>query len=425
MKKTFSVLVLMVLAVSMLFAGGNRASSSGTGTQAQTVTIYHHMGEQAKRDALQAWCDEVTKRNPQYRFEITVISDANEYRSIIRTKIAAGDPPDIMFGAVRDYTNLVEAGHIADISSMPYISNFDRNVIEGSIVNGKIYGIPVDMGLIMVFYNKDIFARYNLQVPKTYAEFLQVCRTLTSNNINPLSLGFRDGWTAGVDFMQEWYMLLKKHPNMFRDINAGQRKFADYPEFRRAVERSRERFAFASANPFGTNNDQSIQMFASGRAAMLPNGTWSIATVMELNPQGKFGLFALPADQEADTVARLFTDDCFMVSSRTTKMNAVTALFNFATSSEGANIWAEKTNLSPAVRGVTLRNPSPMAADAQAQINAGKTIFADTLYQPTGQLFDIFFGRFSADFLSDQSKSIDQWITELDDEYAAAARALR
>ena len=422
MKKTISVLLFLFLAVSLIFAAGGRDSSAGRGAAASPVTIFHHMGEQAKRDGLQAWCNEVSRRNAQHNFEITVIADANEYRSLIRTKIAAGDPADIMFGAVRDYPDLVQAGHVADITNMPYINNFEKNIIEGSIINGRIYGIPVDMGLIMVFYNKDIFARYNLQVPKTYADFLQICRTLQSNNVNPLALGFGDAWTAGVDFMQEWYMLLKKYPSMFKDVGAGRRRFADIPEFRRAVERSRERFVYARANPFGTSNDQSIQMFASERAAMLPNGTWSISTVKDLNPRGNFGLFALPADREADTVARLFTDDCFMISSRTTKMDAITALFNFVTSNEGANMWSDYTNLAPAVKGITLKNPSPMAADAAAQIASGKTIFADTADQPTGQLFEIFFAHFSPGFLADQSKSIDQWIAELDRDYAAAAR---
>ncbi|MCL2318529.1 MAG: extracellular solute-binding protein [Treponema sp.] len=418
MKKTISILFFMLLAASLVFAAGGKAAGGGAAA-AKPVTIFHHMGEQAKRDGLQAWCDEVQKRTGTV-YEVTAVADANAYRSLIRTKIAAGDPADIMFGAVRDYPDLVKAGHVADITNMPYIKNYDRAILEGSVIDGKIYGIPVDTGLIMVFYNKDIFAKNNIQVPKNYADFLAACKTLQANGINPLALGFGDAWTAGVDFMQEWYMLLKKDPNLFKDVEAGKRKFANIPEFRRAVERSRQRFAYATANPFGTSNDQSIQMFASGKAAMLPNGTWSVATVMDLNPQGNFGLFCMPADNANDTVARLFTDDCFMVSSQTKSMDKVTALFNFATSMEGANLWTKKTSIMPAIKGVTLSNPSPMVADAAAQVASGKTIFADTAYQPTGQMFEVFFAQFSPGFLADQSKSIDQWISDLDRDYAAA-----
>ena len=421
MKKTISVLFFLVSAAALVFSAGNRAAPSGSAAPAKPVTIFHHMGEQAKRDGLQAWCNAVQKQNG-YNYEITVVADANEYRSVIRTKIAAGDPADIMFGAVRDYSNLVEAGNMMDITNMAFVKNYDPSILEGSKVNGKIYGIPVDVGLIMVFYNKDIFAKYNLQVPKTYADFLQICKTLSDNGVNPLALGFKDGWTAGVDFMIEWYMILNKYPNFFKDIESGQKKFADYPEFRRAVERSRQRFAFATGNPFGTSNDQSIQMFASGKAAMLPNGTWSVATVQDLDPKGNYGLFAMPADKESDTVARYFTDDAFMISSQTKSLEAVTTFFNYATSQDGANLWTQTTSILPAIKGIVLKNPSPMVADANAQISSGKIIFADTCYQPTGQLFDIFFGKFSPDFLADQSKSIDQWISNLDTEYAAAAK---
>lgn len=415
-KRLVGILLVLTMVMSMPMYGVASAEES------VTVTIFHHMGEQAKRDALQAWCDAVHEQNPNYNYEITVIADPNEYRPLIKTKIAAGDPVDIMFGAARDYSDMIEANNIADLTGLPYLSNYDPSILEGSTFDGKVYGIPVDMGLVMVFYNKDIFAQYDLSIPKTYAEFLSICETLVKNDVNPLALGFKDAWTAGVDFMMEWYMVLAKHPDMFKDVEAGNAKFSDYPEFRRAVERSRERFALATGNPFGTGNDQSIQMFASGKAAMLPNGTWSVATVRELNPEGNFGLFALPADEEADTVARLFTDDCFMVSSQTKHMDAVTALFNYATSSDGANLWAQMTGLIPAVKDVTLENPDEMTADAAAQVESGKTIFADTCNQFTGQLFDIFFGKFSPDFLADQSKDIDTWIADLDAEIAAAVQ---
>lgn len=443
MKKIIPILLIVVLAVQIFAgcAGGNAPAStaaspapapaaekpaeSAAAPEAPSsgpvnLTIFHHMGEQAKRDGLQAWADAVSASNPDYTYEINVIADANQYRQLIKTKIAAGDPADIMFGAARDYSDMIEAGNIADISDAPYISNYDPAVLEGSKINGKIYGIPVDMGLIMVFYNKDIFAENNLSVPKTYAEFLDICQTLKGKNINPIALGFKDAWTAGVDFMIEWYMMLDKDPNMFKDVMAGSKKFADYPMFKRGVERSRERFATATGNPFGTGNDDSVQMFASGRAAMLPNGTWSISTVRDLNPDGKFGLFMMPADNEADTRARLFTDDCFMISANTKSIDGCNALFSFATSSEGANIWADYTGIIPATKGVNLQNPDEMTADAMAAKESGKTVFADTCIQPTGQRFDILF-NFSADFLADQSKSVDQWIADFDTEFASAS----
>ena len=54
-----------------------------------TLTIVHHMGEEYKRKALQAWSDTVTEENPNYMFEITAISNPEEMQKLIQTKIAA------------------------------------------------------------------------------------------------------------------------------------------------------------------------------------------------------------------------------------------------------------------------------------------------------------------------------------------------
>ncbi|HYH03477.1 MAG TPA: extracellular solute-binding protein, partial [Bacillota bacterium] len=372
--------------------------------------------------ALQAWADGAAKANPQYKYEVNAVSDPTQYKNLIKTKIAAGDPADIMFGPPRDQMELIKAGNIADVTGAPFIKNYDPEILKGVSVDGKIYGIPVDLGLLLVYYNKDIFEKNGIQIPKTYDEFIKVCETLKGKGINPVSYGFKDAWTAGVDFMFEWYMMLVKEPNMFKDVEAGTKKFKDYPMFKRGMERNRQRVAFSTNNPFGTDNNKSVQLFASGQAAMFESGTWNISTIRELNKDGKFGMFMLPADNEADTRARLFLDDCFMINAHAKSMDSAYSFFNFATSSEGANVWASKTGLIPAIKGVQLQNVDEMTKDAVAVKDSGKTIFADVQYQPTGQLFDLLFSKFSPDFLADTKKSVDDYIDQFDQDYAEAAK---
>ena len=51
---------------------------------------------------------------------------------------------------------------------------------------------------LAVYYNKDIFAQYDLQVPTTEEEFLAVCKTLKDNGVVPLAEG------AGVNWIPEF-----------------------------------------------------------------------------------------------------------------------------------------------------------------------------------------------------------------------------
>ena len=403
-------------------AAAAAAQPSSSPAANQTITVMYTFSEQTKRDAFQQWCDKVKADHPNYDFQISAITDNNQYRPLIKTKYSAGDPVDIMFGAPRDFSDMAAAGMLQDLTGAPFIQNIDPQYITGgaSQVNGVTYGIPIDLGLLLVFYNKDIFSQNNLTVPANYKDFIAVCSALNAKGINPLSMGYKDGWTAGVDFMFEWYMILNKNPNFFKDVDEGRKKFADYPELKNAMQRSIDRFNTSTGNPFGTDNNTSVQDFAAGKAAMFLTGTWNIMTIRNLTPNGSFGVFPLPADNEADTVARLYVDDSFMVANGTKNMNAITDLFNYATSSEGASNWSKTTGAIPIAKGVSLQNPDAMTKEAAAIKDSGKIIFADAQYQPTGQTFDVFFGKFSVDFLIDQKKGLDANIAQLDQEYAQA-----
>ena len=327
-----------------------------------------------------------------------------------------------MFGAPRDFSDMATAGMLQDLTNAPFINNIDPQYINGgaSQVNGVTYGIPIDLGLLLVFYNKDLFSQNGVTVPDNYADFIKACNTFKAKGINPLSMGFKDEWTAGVDFMGEWYMILAKNPNFFKDVDDGKKTFAQSPELKPAMQRSIDRFNTSTGDPFGTDNSTSVSNFASGKAAMFFTGSWNIMTIRNLSPSTNFGVFALPADNAADTKARLYVDDSFMIANGTKNMNAITDLFNYATSSEGASNWSKTTGAIPIAKGVTLSNPDVMTQEAVAIKDSGKFIFADSQYQPTGQTFDVFFGQFSADFLLNQKDGLDANIAKLDKDYAAA-----
>ena len=149
--KKIAIVLLLAMSAVIIFTGcgdagtapaqpgGQAAEPAGSADSADptdpadpsgpvTVTVIRHMGEQAKRDGLQAWVDTATAANPLYRFEVSVIADANQYRQLIRTRIVAGDPADVMFGAVRDYLDMVEAGNVADIADASFIGNFAPDI---------------------------------------------------------------------------------------------------------------------------------------------------------------------------------------------------------------------------------------------------------------------------------------------------------
>src|SRR5690606_14686238 len=69
--------------------------------------------------------------------------------------------------------------------------------------NGQTYGLPLEFNISPIFYNKVIFEKYNLTIPKTYTQFLTVVKVLRENGVIPIALGNKDRWTGSL-----WYLYL-------------------------------------------------------------------------------------------------------------------------------------------------------------------------------------------------------------------------
>ena len=57
------------------------------------------------------------------------------------------------------------------------------------VINKKSYGLPIYATTNGVIYNKNIFKKYDLEIPESYEEFIQICDTLKAEGICPLAIG--------------------------------------------------------------------------------------------------------------------------------------------------------------------------------------------------------------------------------------------
>ena len=53
--------------------------------------------------------------------------------------------------------------------------------------SGKWYGVSDYGEYVMVYYNTDMFAKYNIQVPTTFVEFVQALATFKAAGITPIA----------------------------------------------------------------------------------------------------------------------------------------------------------------------------------------------------------------------------------------------
>jgi ABC-type glycerol-3-phosphate transport system substrate-binding protein len=154
-------------------------------------------------------------------------------------------PPDLLnVDAGWELARLAGKGELADLTELWEASGLVENIPtvlqQVSAFQERQYYIPVSVGWKAIFYNKQIFADYNLSPPETWEDFLAICDTLLANGEIPLSIGASDGWAVHGWF--EYLNLRLNGAQFYRDLLAGKERYDD-PRVRKVMETWQNLFA--------------------------------------------------------------------------------------------------------------------------------------------------------------------------------------
>lgn len=123
--------------------------------------------------------------------------EAESFKTQLQVAIAAGDPPDTFQdwggGVLKSF---VDAGVVREIKALGgEASNIWQPAALGpSTFDGKHYSIPVDIGFVFFFYNKDLFAQHKVELPTTWSKFLAACQSFRAVGIIPAVVGNKAKW---------------------------------------------------------------------------------------------------------------------------------------------------------------------------------------------------------------------------------------
>ncbi len=337
--RTLSVMLMLFVAVSV-YASGSAEESNGT----TTITLMHYMGEQQKQDGLQQMIDGFTAENPDVEFEVTAVEISN-YLTTLKTLIAAGDTPDIMFGKPKEHTDLIEAGHLADLTGAPFLGNLADGAVPSVTYDDKVYGVPIDLQTMVVYYNQDVFSEHGLSEPETWSEFVDLMDTLEDNDVAPFAHPYKDSWTVFVDYFADEYVVREQHPDFYVEIEAGNADFADYPHFREVLERMYTRVSYNAGDDWGTDNATAQNMMATGEAAMYINGSWAVGDFINNFPDTPVGIFSVPSYEDPEmNKLPIGVDDAWMAAAASENQEIVLEFFDYITSADAAEDWMRATN---------------------------------------------------------------------------------
>lgn len=187
-------------------------SDSGSSEDGKTLKLWHY---EAPNSAMgQAW-DEAIKEFKAKHPGVKVEFEAKGFEQIQKTApmvLNSSDAPDVMEYNKGNATAglLSKQGLLTDLTqeattrgwdkklsaSVRTTSVYDTNGVMGS---GKWYGVPNYAEYTMVFYNKDLFAKYGIAEPKTFDELTAAMDTFVQNKVTPLA-------NAGAEYIAQQYL---------------------------------------------------------------------------------------------------------------------------------------------------------------------------------------------------------------------------
>jgi raffinose/stachyose/melibiose transport system substrate-binding protein len=123
---------------------------------------------------------------------------STEYNTVLFTGLTQAGGPDVMqlraYGLLQP---LINASNLVPLDGeVAGLSNFEATALNGARGKDdkKVYGVPLEMSTFQIYYNKDIFSKYNLQPPTTWDQMISAANTLQSNGVTPFAAAGKDTW---------------------------------------------------------------------------------------------------------------------------------------------------------------------------------------------------------------------------------------
>ncbi len=246
----------------------------------------------------------VSKDMPNVEVEYDLGGGGQDYANKLKAYNASGDMPDVWFSEQNLSVLVVAAGNALDL--YPYVkgSDFEKNIKMKDLVapdqDGKLYCVQPGADQYFtprLFYHKDIFEQYDVEPPKTFDELVTLCETLKGKGIVPMSIVGKDGWTPNLHMVQT--MIMAEDPQVAIALTNNKTDFSN-PVVKNALGRIQKLVQVGAFADGVTNIDYgpAMEMYTSGRAAMMAMFTWELGGLESASPDTDF----IPWPSASDSV---------------------------------------------------------------------------------------------------------------------------
>ena len=295
-RKVLSVLLCAAMTLGVVAGCGSSSDTGSTDSASKTETkgektdsssdkVTIRMSYWNSEDTVQAMLDYLAEAVPEVEIEYQFIDNSN-YDTIIDTQLSAGEGPDIICESPGSALKHAKLGYLEALDDLAADYSTAGTSVYG--YNGSTYALPGISWFEGIYYNKEIFEENNVELPKTFDEFLDVCTTFQNAGVTPLAAGLKS-WEpllkSSMAFVTAEYLSTDEGKGFGEKYRNGEVTMdGTWNPYIETWSQLIDNGVY-TADMTGIDHDQALEQFATGGSAMFCSGPWDYDAIMEKNPE--------------------------------------------------------------------------------------------------------------------------------------------
>lgn len=298
-------LLSMFLAFALLavpLAGCKQGSSKDSGqSAAKAVLEWESTATSEKIPVLQEIINDFTAETG---VKIQLVTPGNDYETVMKTRMASGDLPDIW--ETHGWSVARYSEYLQPLNDSEWYKRVDDSILPViSDDEDKIYCLPLTLGVNTISYNKDVFKKAGVDAAsiRTWDDFGAACEKIKNIGVVPVFCGNKDSSTIAQlceDIPPAFLTTSSVKDNQAKALKDGSFDFnKNWTPIAKLVDGWMTKGYF-NKDILTSDNDAGCKALAAGECGMIFGGGNNVLFARTYNPEANLGYLACPGAAKGD-----------------------------------------------------------------------------------------------------------------------------
>jgi raffinose/stachyose/melibiose transport system substrate-binding protein len=335
-------IAILTLALGLAACGGD--DGGGEAGEKVELSFLVANSEQAVKPA-EALVAAFETKNPNIDIKLETGPQGSELDNLIKTRLATGEMNDVfVYLAGSLFQALKPESQLQPVTDEPWVGDLDDTYAKTVSANDQVFGAPFGSAFGGgVLYNKKVYEKLGLEIPKTWDEFMANNAKAKAAGIDPVIQSYGETWTSQIFVLADYHNVAAAVPDWDQKYTANQVKYSQEPAiegFRHLEEVNKA--GYLNKNFGSVKFPPALSMLARGKGAHYPALTIIVPNLETSDPDkiDDVGFFALPAKEAENTGMTLWLPLAAYIPKSTegAKLEAAKKFVAFIASPEGCDV---------------------------------------------------------------------------------------